>query len=205
MFVAPSSKISNLKDKSPQVGHRLALVRYHLLKSMKNLLNLFKAGFVITCLFIFISCNQHKSDELIIDNKILSIQDTLSVITAYKNSLRVDNDSLNLIVWSEDARWLQAFGRVFHGRDTIINFTKYLHNVPGYSISKVGRQDEPEVIFIRPDVAILHEYHEREGQIINNVVTPTRRINTTYVMSKENGNWQIRDKVTMDVRERSKK
>ncbi len=171
---------------------------------MKNILNFIKAGLIIIGLLTFNSCNQRKSDELIIDNTIPSIQDTLSVITTYKNSLRVDNDSLNLIVWAEDARWLQAFGRVFHGRDTIINFTKYLHNLPGYSISKVGRQDEPEVIFIRPDVAILHEYHEREGQIINNVVTPTRRINTTYVMSKENGNWQIRDKVTMDERERSK-
>ena len=51
----------------------------------------------------------------------------------------------------------------------------------------------------------MHEYHERDGQIINNELTPTRRINNTYVMSKEKGAWQIRDKVTMDERERSKK
>ena len=159
---------------------------------------------ILFCLIAFTGCNQPKSDELKTDKTIPSRQDTISVITTYKNSLNVNSDSLNLIVWAEDARWLQAFGRVFHGRDTIINFTRYLNNVSGYSISKVGLQDEPEVIFIRPDVAILHEYHEREGQIINNVVTPTRKINTTYVMSKENGNWQIRDKVTMDERERTK-
>ena len=169
---------------------------------MKNILNFFMVGFVITCLLNFMGCYEPESDERIMDHKIPSTEDTLSVMTTYQNSLSVDNDSLNLIVWAKDARWLQAFGRVFHGRDTIINFTKYLHKIPGYAKSKVVRQDEPEVIFIRPDVAILHEYHEREGQIINNVVTPTRRINTTYVMSKENGHWQIRDKVTMDERDR---
>ena len=173
--------------------------------TIKNIITIFNSRLIIASLFTFYSCTQHKSDVSKMEKTIPSRQDTASVITTYKNSLNVDNDSLNRIIWAEDARWLQAFGRVFHGRDTIISFTRYLHSASGYAVSTVGRQDEPEVIFIRPDVAILHEYHEREGQRINNIVTPTRKINTTYLMSKENGYWQIRDKVTMDERERSNK
>lgn len=78
-----------------------------------------------------------------------------------------------------------------------------LHNNPGYSVSTASNYDDPEIKFLRPDIAVVHQYHEREGQIINGVVTPTRRIKTTYIMSKENGTWLLRDKVTMDERERS--
>ena len=74
---------------------------------------------------------------------------------------------------------------------------------PGYAASNISLQDDPEIKFLRPDVVVIHEYHEREGQLINNQVTPTRKINSTYILTKENGIWLIRDKVTMDERERS--
>ena len=73
--------------------------------------------------------------------------------------------------------------------------------MPGYAASRITRRNDPQIAFIRPDVAILHEYHEREGQIINDKITPTRKVNTTYILSKEKGIWLIRDKVTMDERE----
>lgn len=103
---------------------------------------------------------------------------------------------------SEDARWLNAFGRVMVGRDAIMAWEAHLQASPGYAASHVSRQDDPEIRFLRPDVAIIHEYHEREGQIIDGVVTPTRRVNTTYVLTLEEGAWLVRDKVTMDERQR---
>ena len=105
-------------------------------------------------------------------------------------------------IWSEDGRWLQAFGRVFHGRDTINNFIKYLHANTGYTASQISVLSDPEIKFLRPDVAVVHQHTVREGQIINDVVTPARKINTTYIITKENGIWLLRDKVTMDERER---
>ena len=163
---------------------------------------------IFLALFILISCKHGEDSKLVnrevsLENAIVTSQDTADVLKTYHQSLNVDNDSINKLVWAQDARWLQAFGRVFKGRDTIISFTRHLNRSPGYAVSKVSRQDDTEVTFIRQDVAIVHEYHEREGQVINGQVTPTRRINTTYVLSKENGIWKIRDKVTMDERERT--
>jgi len=103
---------------------------------------------------------------------------------------------------SEDARWLNAFGRVLVGRDAIVDWYIHLLANPGYAVSHVSRQEDPEIRFLRPDVAIIHEYHEREGQVIDGVVTPTRKINTTYVLTIEDGRWLVRDIVTMDERSR---
>ena len=46
MSIAPSSKNGNLKDKRPQVGRRLALVRYHQLR-MKIKLIIYLLGFLL--------------------------------------------------------------------------------------------------------------------------------------------------------------
>ncbi|SIO02191.1 nuclear transport factor 2 family protein [Algoriphagus halophilus] len=132
----------------------------------------------------------------------ISLQDSLDI----KNIITIQTKSGNFEerekIWSEDGRWLQAFGRVFHGKDTIINFIKFLHANPGYAQSIAKNYSDPEIKFLRPDVVVVHQYHEREGQVINEVVTPTRRVNTTYIITKENGVWLLRDKVTMDERER---
>ena len=126
---------------------------------------------------------------------------------AIKNIIEIQSKSGNHEergrIWAEDGRWLQAFGRVFYGKDTITSFEKYLHANAGYAASFVSVKRDPEIKFLRPDVVVAHQYHEREGQIINGVVTPTRRVNTTYIITKENGTWLLRDKVTMDERERT--
>ncbi len=102
-------------------------------------------------------------------------------------------------IWAEDGRWLQSFGRVFYGRDTIIAFKKRLETYPGYENSYIGRLDEPEIKFLRPDVVVVHQYKEREGQTVSNI--GTRKINQTYIFTKEDGNWLLRDLVTMDEKQ----
>ena len=131
-------------------------------------------------------------------------QDTLDILAIYRLNIE-DKGDLRILqeTWSADARWVNAFGRVFTGRDTIMNWLDALYRRPGYAASYIARQDDPEIRFLRPDVVIVHEYHEREGQIINDQVTPTRKIHSTYLLTKENGKWLIRDKVTMDERARS--
>jgi hypothetical protein len=135
---------------------------------------------------------------------IATAQDSIDILNIYNLNI-ADKGDLNALkkTWSEDARWLNAFGRVFIGRDTIISFLNYLYKQPGYAVSNISRQENPDIKFLRPDVVVIHEYHEREGQLINNQVTPTRKINSTYILTKENGIWLIRDKVTMDERERT--
>ena len=136
----------------------------------------------------------------------ITSRDTTDVLNVYK--LNIEEGDLGTIhtTWAKDARWLNAFRRSFVGRDTIISWLKYLYSTPEYAASSLFPDEMiHELLLYEPDVAVLHEYHEREGQIINGEITPTRKINTTYILSKEKGIWVIRDKVTMDEREPSTK
>jgi len=167
-----------------------------------------KAKFFSYLMFIFfIGCvtKENSKSNFTANNQLIATsQDSIDVLNVYNLNIG-DKGDLNALkkTWSEDARWLNAFGRVFVGRDTVIGWLDYLYKQPGYAASNISLQDDPEIKFLRPDVVVIHEYHEREGQLINNQVTPTRKINSTYILTKENGIWLIRDKVTMDERERS--
>ncbi|GMQ30954.1 DUF4440 domain-containing protein [Algoriphagus confluentis] len=158
---------------------------------------------------ILYSCSQkaenpsHLSNSEMAEPLAISGKDSLEIKKIISIQTTNGNFEEREKVWAEDGRWLQAFGRVFYGRDTIISFIKVLHSNPGYAESTTNQYSDPEIKFLRPDVVVVHQYHEREGQVINGEVTPTRRINTTYIITKENGTWLLRDKVTMDERPRT--
>ncbi|HTF31092.1 MAG TPA: DUF3828 domain-containing protein, partial [Flavitalea sp.] len=76
-----------------------------------------------------------------------------------------------------------------------------LYDDPGYKESVKIREDKPEITFIRPDVAVAHQYEELEAQRIRGVLLNTRKIHITLVISKENGKWLIRNQVIMDEKE----
>ena len=165
--------------------------------------------YLIFLIIILIGCAQkeEKTERILTSNFQEQLQITVEDSLAISNIITIQSKSGNFEerekIWAEDGRWLQAFGRVFYGKDTITSFEKSLHANAGYAASLVSVRRDPEIKFLRPDVAVVHQYHEREGQVINEVVTPTRRINTTYIITKENGTWLLRDKVTMDERVRT--
>ncbi|WP_372628044.1 DUF4440 domain-containing protein [Arsukibacterium sp.] len=169
---------------------------------MKNIIFIFLAVILLGC-----AQQEEKTETNVTSNTQKQLQITEEDSLAIKNIIDIQSKSGNFEerekIWSEDGRWLQAFGRVFRGKDSITSFEQKLHANAGYAASNVSVRSEPEIKFLRSDVVVVHQYHEREGQIINGVVTPTRRINTTYIITKENGTWLLRDKVTMDERERS--
>lgn len=169
---------------------------------MKNINLIFLTIILVGC-----AQREEKTERIQTSNLQEQLQITVEDTLAIKNIINIQVKSGNFEerekIWAEDGRWLQAFGRVFYGKDTITSFEKYLHANAGFATSFVSVRRDPEIKFLRPDVVVVHQYHEREGQVINEVVTPTRRINTTYIITKENGTWQLRDKVTMDERERT--
>lgn len=169
---------------------------------MKNINLIFLTIILVGC-----AQKEEKMERIQTSNLQEQLQITVEDSLAIKNIINIQSKSGNFEerekIWAEDGRWLQAFGRVFYGKDTITSFEKYLHANAGFATSFVSVRRDPEIKFLRPDVVVVHQYHERERQVINEVVTPTRRINTTYIITKENGTWQLRDKVTMDERERT--
>ena len=55
--------------------------------------------------------------------------------------------------------------------------------------------------FVRPDVAVVHTYAERVGQIEKGKVIPKRKIHSQIVVSKEDGKWLIQSVLIMDEKQ----
>ena len=127
----------------------------------------------------------------------------LQVIERRTEAMRSHDAHTERTVYAADAVWINAFGRRRMGPDSIEAFLSRLYADSGYAASRMAREEAPEVWFIRPDVAVVHEYHEREGQSLGDgTVIPVRRVHTTFVLSKESGRWLVRYQFIGDERER---
>ena len=128
----------------------------------------------------------------------------LHVIEFRTEAMRAHDAHAERSVYAPNAVWINAFGRRRVGPDSIEAFLSRLYADPGYAASRMVREAAPEVWFIRPDVAVVHEYHERETQrLADGSVIPVRRVHTTFVLSKENGGWLVRYQFIGDEREQA--
>ena len=128
----------------------------------------------------------------------------LHVIEHRTEAMRAHDAHAERSVYAPNAVWINAFGRRRVGPDSIEAFLSGLYADPGYTASRMAREAAPEVWFIRPDVAVVHEYHEREAQrLADGSVIPIRRVHTTVVLSKENGGWLVRYQFIGDEREQA--
>jgi uncharacterized protein (TIGR02246 family) len=127
----------------------------------------------------------------------------LRVIERRTEAMRAHDAHAEGTVYAPGAVWINAFGRRRVGPDSIEAFLSRLYADSGYAASRLVREEVPEVWFIRPDVAIVHEYHEREGQrLTDGSVIPIRRVHTTFLLSKERGRWLVRYQFIADERDR---
>lgn len=126
----------------------------------------------------------------------------LQVIGRRTEAMRAHDARAERAVYAPNAVWINAFGRRREGPDSIAAFLGRLYADPGYAASRLVREAAPEIWFIRPDVAVAHEYHEREAQrLADGSVIPIRRVHTTFVLSKERGDWLVRYQFIGDQRE----
>lgn len=125
----------------------------------------------------------------------------VKLVKQHVEAMRALRADLQQTIYSRDAVWINAFGRRIIGRDSIVAFLGGLYADPGYSGSRIVREIPPEVFFVRPDVATVHEFHEREGQRLADGSVIARRTHTTFVVSKEAGRWFIRHQHIADERQ----
>ncbi|HSU97389.1 MAG TPA: SgcJ/EcaC family oxidoreductase [Gemmatimonadaceae bacterium] len=124
----------------------------------------------------------------------------LRIVQQRAEANRTRNAEMQRANYAPDAIWINAFGARQSGRDSIVAFLRGLYADPGYRESRVTREDPPEVVFIRPDVAIVHEFLESEGQRLADGTVISRRTHTTLVISKERGRWLIQYQYIGDER-----
>jgi uncharacterized protein (TIGR02246 family) len=129
----------------------------------------------------------------------------LRVIQQHEEAMRSFQADQQAAIYANDAVWINAFGTRRVGRDSILSFLNALYADSGYRASQVGRAAPPEVTFVRPDVAIVHEFHERNAQRLADGSIVDRRIHTSFVLSKEDGRWLIKYQHIADERPRSRR
>lgn len=126
----------------------------------------------------------------------------VQLVHQHVESMRALRADLQAAIYTPDAVWINAVGRRIMGRDSIVAFLGGLYAEPGYAGSRIVGEKPPEITFVRPDVATVHEFHEREGQRLADGSVIARRTHTTFVVSKEAGRWLIRYQHISDERAR---
>ena len=105
-------------------------------------------------------------------------------------------------VFAADVDWTNAWGRRLHGLEELSRFWEQARHDQNYLAGKVTPESvKTEVRFVRPDVAVVHTYNERVGQIEEGKVIPTRKVHSQIVVSKEDGKWLIQSELIMDEKQ----
>ena len=107
-------------------------------------------------------------------------------------------------MFAADVDWTNAWGRRLHGREELSQFCEHARQDSNYLAGKfVAGSERIDVRFVRPDVAVVHTYAERTGQIDSTTgkVIPTRKVHSQIVVSKEDGKWLIQSELIMDEKQ----
>ena len=100
--------------------------------------------------------------------------------------------------YAEDADWMNAFGAKEKGPTKIMSYMIEVLRRP----SVAGRHtvwNEPQIRFIRPDIAIAYRDYQTVGQkTLSGKEMPQRNTHSTWVLSKENGKWRIVSQMISD-------
>lgn len=107
-------------------------------------------------------------------------------------------------LFADDAIWVNAFGRRIVGRPAIATWFEALYADPGYR----QRQESvapaiAEVVFLRPDVAVVRIFRMNRGQRLPNGTTIERRTHNTMTLTREPNGWKVRYEIVTDERDPS--
>lgn len=122
---------------------------------------------------------------------------------AQRTTGRLKRDAvLSAAPFADDAVWMNAFGRRVSGRGAIEQFFKALYANTGYQAGTNVEEGEPELTFLRPDVAVVHTFHRTQGQRARDgSLMSERRTHSTMVLTREPKGWRVRQEVVMDEKE----
>jgi uncharacterized protein (TIGR02246 family) len=115
---------------------------------------------------------------------------------------RTRDAALSASVFAEDAVWINAFGVRRVGRAAIEKFLAGLYADPGYVQAQLV--DPPqinEVMFVRPDVAVVRTFTRIQGQRLSSgTVIAERRTHNTMTLTRERDGWKVRYEIVTDER-----
>jgi uncharacterized protein (TIGR02246 family) len=104
--------------------------------------------------------------------------------------------------YADDAEWINAFGIARRGGPAIAAFLQELIGRATWAAATFT-WSTPEVRFLRPDVAVAHDFVVIRGQRTpGGAEYPERRTHGQRVLTKDGGRWRVRAHLISDeVRE----
>jgi uncharacterized protein (TIGR02246 family) len=106
--------------------------------------------------------------------------------------------------FADDAIWVNAFGRRIVGRPAIATWLAALYADSGYrQRQEIVAPEIAEVVFLRPDVAVVRIFRQNRGQQLSNGTTIERRTHNTMTLTREPDGWKVRYEIVTDERDRS--
>jgi len=126
-----------------------------------------------------------------------------AVTKRFEGSMKLD-PALSAASFSEDAIWINAFGRRVVGRAAIEKWFHELYTDAGYAQRKIFAEPEiAEVVFLRPDVAVARVFTRHGDQKLpDGTVIAERRSHNTMTLTREPDGWKVRYEIVTDERER---
>jgi uncharacterized protein (TIGR02246 family) len=110
---------------------------------------------------------------------------------------------LSAQAFSDDAIWINAFGRRLVGRAAIEKWFTEMYADPGYAQRKVLVPSEiAEIVFLRPDVAVARIFSRHGDQrLTDGTMIAERRTHNTMTLTREPDGWKVRYEIVTDERD----
>lgn len=133
----------------------------------------------------------------------------LATISRMMNSLReissnFDAEGLRPF-YTEDLHWMNAFGSRLVGREEVIRYIATLWTTPQFRSRAPVQNEWMDIWFIDADAAVVHMYHEAEGQRSLGGEAIERRTHSEKIVVRQPGGWLIRSEIFSDERDRAQR
>jgi uncharacterized protein (TIGR02246 family) len=93
--------------------------------------------------------------------------------------------------YADDAMYVNAFGRACRGGPAIAAFLQEVFDRGDFAAATVTASP-PEIRFVRPDVAVAHDFGVTRGQrTTGGAEHPERRTHHQRVLAKDSGRWRV--------------
>lgn len=123
-----------------------------------------------------------------------------AVLGKLKEAFTTHNTQLLKDVYTEDVRWINAFGKNLKGKANVMEYLDGLFKEPRFTAGKL--KDEPKVEFdiISEDIIVVTISSNIIGQQTTQGEIPLRQNLSLKVVKKTPDGWRIASEIYMDAR-----
>ncbi len=114
-----------------------------------------------------------------------------AIVHRWKRAFAEGEAGLFVDDYADDATYVNAYGRACRGGPAIAAFLQEVFNRGDFAAA-TSTASPPEICFVRPDVAVAHDFGITHGQRTpGGAEHPERRTHHQRVLAKDSGKWRV--------------